>query len=653
MTRHPTTTLDEIFGPGGLLDQHLSHYEFRPSQQTMAEAIAKAIEERQHLCLEAGTGTGKTLAYLIPALASDRRVIISTATKNLQEQLFFRDVPFLQKHLFPEVEVTYMKGRQNYICLKKFEEATRQKALSGELAERQEALSDWIAKTKTGDRAELSWIGDRDPLWQQLDARSETCTGPKCDFFEQCYITRMRQKALESDVIVVNHALLFANLALESDEIGRILPDFSILVLDEAHEVEDAACTYFGKQASSYQIEELCRDFFKAFPEGLYDREVAELEARARVFCDAFPPREGRYPLHFFDRDAGETVDLREGASGAYQRLKTSLQKLYYALQRQSNRPPEGDALIRRLEQLITALEEVFDHHDPNSVYWLERRGRGVFLNLRPIDVSGILQEKLFARTDTTVLTSATLTTNANFEYLKERLGVPEPSELIVPSEFDYTRQAILYLPRDFPEPRAPGYLDRFLEEVEQILSLTEGHAFLLFTSFQQMNRVYEALSGSTSYPLLRQGDRPKSQLLQAFKETPHTVLLATASFWQGVDVQGDSLRAVLIDKLPFQVPTEPVVAARIERLEKQGENSFLRYSVPEAIITLRQGLGRLIRSRQDRGVLAVFDSRLRTRSYGSLFLQSLPNCPVTDNMNSIKRFLSNDAGGREAESPG
>ncbi len=653
MTRHPTTTLDEIFGPGGLLDQHLSHYEFRPSQQTMAEAIAKAIEERQHLCLEAGTGTGKTLAYLIPALASDRRVIISTATKNLQEQLFFRDVPFLQKHLFPEVEVTYMKGRQNYICLKKFEEATRQKALSGELAERQEALSDWIATTKTGDRAELSWIGDRDPLWQQLDARSETCTGPKCDFFEQCHITRMRQKALESDVIVVNHALLFANLALESDEIGRILPDFSILVLDEAHEVEDAACTYFGKQASSYQIEELCRDFFKAFPEGLYDRELAELEARARVFCDAFPPQEGRYPLNFFDRDAGETVDLREGASAAYQRLKTTLQKLYYALQRQSNRPPEADALIRRLEQLTTSLEEVFEHHDPNSVYWLERRGRGVFLNLRPIDVSGILQEKLFARTDTTVLTSATLTTNANFEYLKERLGVPEPSELIVPSEFDYTRQAILYLPRDFPEPRAPGYLDRFLEEVEQILSLTEGHAFLLFTSFQQMNRVYEALSGSTSYPLLRQGDRPKSQLLQAFKETPHTVLLATASFWQGVDVQGDSLRAVLIDKLPFQVPTEPVVAARIERLEKQGENSFLRYSVPEAIITLRQGLGRLIRSRQDRGVLAVFDSRLRTRSYGSLFLQSLPNCPVTDNINSIKRFLSNDAGGRDAESPG
>ena len=618
----------------------------------MAEAIAHAIGERHHLCLEAGTGTGKTLAYLIPALANDRRVIISTATKNLQEQLFLRDIPFLQKHLFPEVKVTYMKGRQNYLCLKKFEEATRQKALSGELAERQKALSDWISTTETGDRAELDWISDRDPLWQQLDARSETCTGQKCDFFEQCHITRMRQKALESDVIVVNHALLFANLALESDEIGRILPDFSILVLDEAHEVEDAACTYFGKQASSYQIEELCRDFLKTFQDGLYDRDVGELETRARVFCDAFPPQEGRYPLTFFDRDAGETIDLREGASSAYQRLKASLQKLYYALQRQGHRPPEADALIRRLEQLITCLEEVFDHHDPNSVYWLERRGRGVFLNLRPIDVSAILQETLFARTDTTILTSATLTTNANFEYLKERLGVPEPTELMVPSEFDYSQQAILYLPRGFPEPRAPHYLDRLLEEVCQILSLTEGHAFLLFTSFQQMNRVYEALSETTSYPLLLQGDRPKSQLLQAFKETPHAVLLATASFWQGVDVQGDALRAVLIDKLPFQVPTEPVVAARIERLEKQGVNSFLRYSVPEAIITLRQGLGRLIRSRQDRGVLAIFDSRLRTRSYGPLFLQSLPNCPVTDNMNLIKQFLSNAAEGPDTESP-
>ena len=652
MTQHQTTNLDEIFGPEGLLHQHLSHYEFRPSQQTMAEAIARAIEERHHLCLEAGTGTGKTLAYLIPALASDRRVIISTATKNLQEQLFLRDIPFLRKHLFPEVEVTYMKGRQNYICLKKFEEATRQKALSGELAERQEALSDWIAKTETGDRAELSWISDRDPLWQQLDARSETCTGQKCDFFEQCPITRMRQKALESDVIVVNHALLFANLALESDEIGRILPDFSILVLDEAHEVEDAACTYFGKQASSYQIEELCRDFLKTFKDGLYDREVGELETRSRILCDAFPAQEGRYPLSFFDRDAGEAVDLREGASAAYQRLKATLQKLYFSLQRQGHRPPEADALIRRLEQLLTSLEEVFDKHDPNSVYWLERRGRGVFLNLRPIDVSSILQENLFARTDTTILTSATLTTNSNFEYLKERLGVPEPTELIVPSEFDFSQQAILYLPRDFPEPRAPHYLDQFLEEVGQILSMTEGHAFLLFTSFQQMNRVYEALSKTTAYPWLRQGDRPKSQLLQAFKETPHAVLLATSSFWQGVDVQGDSLRAVVIDKLPFQVPTEPVVAARIERLEKQGVNSFLRYSVPEAIITLRQGLGRLIRSRQDRGVLAIFDSRLRTRSYGQLFLQSLPNCPVTDNMNVIEQFLSKGAGDLGADSP-
>ena len=636
--------LDGIFEPGGLLQQHLSHYEFRPSQLQMAEAVVRAIEELQHLCLEAGTGTGKTLAYLIPALASDRRVIISTATKNLQEQLFFRDLPFLQEHLFQKVRVTYMKGRQNYICLKKFEEASRQKALAGELAARQQALSDWIAETETGDRAELDWISDQDPLWRQLDARSETCVGQKCDFFEQCPITRMRQRALESDIIIVNHALLFANLALESDEIGRILPEFSILVLDEAHEVEAAACTYFGKRTSSYQIEELCRDLLKVYSDGLYDREVADLESRTRSFCDAFPAQEGRHPFNFFDRDVGETLDLREEAAAPYQHLKAGLHRLYHSLHRQSPRPAEGDALIRRLEQLIFGLEEVFEQYDPNSVYWLERRGRGVFVNLSPIDVSDILQEKVFARTDTTVLTSATLSTNGNFEYLKERLGVPEPIELIVPSEFDYLRQAILYLPGAFPEPRSPLYLDRLLEEVRQILSLTEGHAFLLFTSFQQMNRIYEALLETSMYPLLRQGDAPKNQLLETFKQTPNAVLLATSSFWQGVDVQGDALRAVIIDKLPFLVPTEPVVAARMKRLEKQGINSFLRYSVPQAIIALRQGLGRLIRSRQDRGILAIFDSRLRTRSYGQLFLESLPNCPVTDNMASVKEFLSNGA---------
>ena len=640
-------TLAEIFGPEGVLASCLPSYEYRSSQLEMAEAVLEAIQNQHHLCVEAGTGTGKTLAYLIPALFSRKRVIVSTATKNLQEQLFFKDIPFIRKYLFPQLSVTYMKGRQNYLCLKKYYEgvpANPQEMVPGAGRDPWDLLSDWIAQTQSGDRAELSWIRDDDPMWRTLDARSETCLGQKCSYFDQCYITRMRQKALESDIIVVNHALFFSHLALQVDEMGQLLPDYAVLILDEAHEVEEIASHHFGKQVSNYQLEELGRGLQQVFSESPgWAQDWVGLQKHAATFFASFPGPEGRYSLNFFREAGGALVDLRQERLEDFHRLRRTLKALYHHLHRQTEPPDEAEALGRRLERFIGILDEIFQLDNAENVCWFEKRGRGVFLYIAPIDMAPILRETLFARAETAILTSATLTAENNFDYIRERLGIPEPREVIVPGEFDYSQQAILYIPQAWPEPRSPEYLLRTLHKIQEILTITDGHAFLLFTSFHQMNQMHRALLKRVSYPLLRQGDMPKNQLLETFKKTPRTVLCATSSFWQGVDVQGDALRAVVIDKLPFSVPTEPVVAARVHRLEQQGENSFLRYTVPEAIITLRQGLGRLIRSRQDRGILAIFDSRLRTRSYGRLFLKSLPNCPVSDKIDDIKKFFDKE----------
>ncbi len=634
-------TLEEIFRPGGILASRLPSYEYRSSQLAMARAVLRVIKERRHLCVEAGTGTGKTLAYLIPALFSRKRVVVSTATRNLQEQIFLKDLPFIRRHLFPKLSVTYMKGRQNYLCLQKFYSQDPQGLVPGAGQEDWEAISKWIDQTETGDRAELDWIGDNDPLWKTLDARSESCLGQRCPLFAKCFVTRMRQRAVESDIIIVNHALLFAHLALQSDEIGAVLPDFSVLILDEAHEVEDVACQHLGRQFSNYQVDEYCRDFQRIFAGDLdYDQQLARLEEKAATFFSGLPGTEGRYSLNFYRTPGHERLDLREELQDRFSGFQDACRVLYHELGRHQERPPESDALVRRLEEMWESLERIFVTDNGDEVFWFEKRGRGVFLHVNPIDVAPILRERLFGTADAVILTSATLATAGRFEYVKERLGVPDPDELILPVEFDYPNQALLYVPAAFPEPRSPGYFSRALREIMEILEISEGHAFLLFTSYQQMRRVYEALEEKSRFPLLCQGMRPKSQLLETFKTTPHAVLCATSSFWQGVDVQGDALRAVIIDKLPFLVPTEPIVAARINRLDNRGENSFMRYSVPEAIIALRQGLGRLIRSHQDRGIMAIFDSRLRTRQYGRFFLESLPNCPVTDNIDDLRNFF-------------
>ncbi len=631
-------SLEKIFGPQGWLARNHPCYEYRQGQLEMAEAVESAFQSRQHLIAEAGTGTGKTLAYLVPLIRSGRRVVISTGTKNLQEQVFFKDIPFLKK-LFPKLRATLMKGRQNYLCRQKLYDIEKQPVLSGFVeVELYAQIREWEKRTETGDRAELADLPDTSELWPKIDARRETCTGQKCPEFERCFITWMHQRAAESEIIIVNHHLFFADLALKQMDYASILPDYSVLVFDEAHEVEDVATLYFGVRVSNYRVEELARDTETALRlKGVESAEVrgaiAELRRRSNLFFDLFPSADGR--SCFDDRESFVEVNR-----GPYSGLLNVLLRLETELTRLKDRPEEIVRIAARAAELRVAFELVLESRERNFVFWWERRGRGVFLEASPIDVSGILRERLFDKVETVILTSATLAVGGTFDFLKRRLGIERAKEKILSSHFDYARQALLYTPLHLPDPRDADFARQAADEVITILKATRGRAFVLFTSHQQMREVYERIRGRLRYPMLLQGTSPRTALLDRFRRTPHAVLFATSSFWQGVDVQGPQLSAVIIDRLPFAVPTDPVVAARIRLINEDGGNAFGDYQVPQAVISLKQGFGRLIRSQEDRGVLAILDHRMVRKPYGKTFFESLPSYGRTHSLEEVKAFM-------------
>jgi ATP-dependent DNA helicase DinG len=640
---------ERILGPGGPIAQSHPNYEYRPGQVRMAKAVADAFESRHHLCVEAGTGTGKTLAYLLPAIASRKRVIVSTGTKNLQEQLFFRDVPFLAKALGRPLSVCYLKGRSNYLCLKKLAEFDREGYLfAPQDLEYLPDLRRWAAATDTGDRAELRELPDDVQLWRQLDARRETCTGQKCPDFDACFVTRVRQRALESDIIIVNHHLFFADLALRHGDFGSVLPDYAVVVFDEAHELEDVATQYFGVTVSNFRLDELIRDTQKALAEqseapAFLLQELARLATASTAFFVIFRKAEGRSAME----ELGSGLHVRRGLgqpgrlSEAYRELCAKLAIVGAGF---SNLPAPSDAtdaIARRSREIADDLAAIMEAESNASVYWYECRAKGVYLWASPISVAPLLRERLFPQVESVILTSATLATGGNFDFIRSRLGMDEARELILGSHYDFSRQAILYVPRDIPEPRDSGWLKEACRELEQILEASRGRAFLLFTSYAQMTQVRTELEDRLPYPMLMQGEMSKTGLLDTFRETPNAVLFGTSSFWQGVDVQGEQLSCVVIDKLPFSVPSDPVVAARIRHLNQSGRNAFYEYQIPEAVILLKQGLGRLIRSSSDRGILAVLDKRIVGRSYGRVFLQSLPPAPLTHDIDSVREFFA------------
>src|SRR6201997_1200025 len=673
-------SLPQFFGPGGVLSRTHPAYEFRRGQLQMAQAVEQALEEKRHLIVEAGTGTGKTLAYRVPVIRSGKRVIISTGTKNLQEQLFYKDVPFLEQALSSgqsasdsRLSVCYMKGRNNYLCRKKLYDLTDQPVLSGlDEIEQYRAVAAWEKNTATGDRAELAELPEASLLWHKIDARADACTGQKCSQFERCFITEMRRRAMESDIIIVNHPLFFADLAIklqaEDAPDAGILPEAAAVIFDEAHELEDVAGNYFGISVSNLRVEDLARDVEHSMQHhrmlsASLSGALGNLRDRSQLFFSVLPSGDGRFAFdgrrEFLEENGDEFVALNQ----ALTRLAGELEGL-------PQKPEEIFNFVRRAQEIQMQLGFAMESEDKNTVFWIERRGgrmtreghgfsradrgsererasapevRGrqhVFLQATPIDVAPMLRECLWSKLDCAVLTSATLAVNGGFDYIRQRLGFEHARELVLPSHFDYQSQAVLYVPPDLPDPRTPQFTLKATERIRQLLEITRGRAFVLFTSYAQMNDIYQRLLGEVEFPILKQGDAPKSALLKEFRLTPNAVLFATSSFWQGVDVQGEQLSCVIIDRLPFAVPSDPVVAARVKAIDADGGNAFFQYQVPAAVITLKQGFGRLIRSLHDRGLLVLLDNRILKKQYGRVFVDSLPNYRRTTDLRVVEEFF-------------
>ncbi len=650
--------MEEIFGQGGLIAKYHKDYEHRLGQIQMAEAVLRSFEEKKHLIVEAGTGTGKTLAYLVPAIAAAlgnrKRVIISTGTKNLQEQLMEKDIPFLQKVMPKKFTAAYMKGRSNYACLHKIKKAENQPILEGlDEMDYFDEVRHWSRETETGDRAELVNLPENISFWSRINAKSETCLGQKCPDFEACFITKMRQRADEADIVIVNHHLFFADLNVRGNQYGKVLPDYGAVIFDEAHLIEDIAADYFGFQVSSFQLDELVRDADNLpITDAVATRDMTKIAAKIIGLADQFWIRftqarqnDGRFPLvpnAFAQKNSSGEVEVTS-LGEAYFALDNALERLETAVDVYAEELTEAEAMLKRVRQTRFDLDFICTQSEKNYVYWLEKRGRGMFLRASPIDVSSLLQEKLFDKTETVVLTSATLSTNGKFNFIKDRLGLDDAktSTLLAPSGFNYEKQAIIYIPKAMPDPRSAEFTQHAANEIIKLLQISNGRAFVLSTSNFGMNALYELVSMRVNYPCLVQGSMSKAGLLDRFRKTSNAVLFATSSFWQGVDVRGEQLSCVIIDKLPFAVPSDPIVAARTKFIDDNGGKSFFDYSVPQAVITLKQGIGRLIRSKTDKGVIALLDTRLRTKSYGRDFLNSLPRTRITSELKDVANIFN------------
>jgi ATP-dependent DNA helicase DinG len=688
----------EVFGVDGALSRTVPDFEPRHGQAEMAAAVADAFEHGGVLLAEAGTGTGKTLAYLVPAILSRQRVLISTGTKNLQEQIYFKDIPALRDALAIPFTATCMKGRANYLCLHRLDHVGGGNRLGTAPAARADgdmssgaaqaaggetprALVDvflpivraWATHTETGDRAELEELPEDLPFWNDVSATADTCLGSECARYDDCFVTRMRQRASASDIVIVNHHLLCADAAVRQSAYGEVIPACSHVILDEAHQLEDVATQYFGFSISSHRVEELARDLERLVAAGPVNERCAtsargpneraganmandigtavdRLREHARTFFAevAFAHRRddrlrGEERVRATVATLAHAADAAAHLTGALDLVESTLALLRLPKaddEEASSASEDISSHMRRTGELRDELRFLLRAGDPAYVYYVEFRGRGVFLRASPIDVSAIVRDLLLDRMRTTVLTSATLTVDGRFDYLRGRLGIGEAAELRLPSEFDFAGQAILYLPPWMPDPQASDFAMAVGREVVEILRRTEGRAFVLFTSYAMLRAVQGIAELALDYPILVQGTAPRTALLTQFRETPHSVLLATSSFWQGVDVIGDALSCVIVDKLPFASPSDPITAARIDRIRATGGDPFGEYQVPLAILTLQQGLGRLIRHRRDRGVLSVLDPRLRTRGYGRRFIASLPPAPIVHDLERIGEFF-------------
>jgi ATP-dependent DNA helicase DinG len=616
-------------------------YEPRPSQAEMAAEVFATLRQGGVSIIEAGTGTGKTLAYLVPVLTAGKRVVISTGTKNLQEQLYFTDIPFLKK-LGGDFRAAVMKGRNNYLCLRKIKQYRAQPHLRGmEEVDSFQHVDSWHTSTKTGDFQEISALPEGTGLLRRLSCAADNCIGRKCPDYADCWLVKAREKAAKADILVVNHHLLFADMAVKEGGFGSVLPEYDYVIFDEAHEIENVATSYFGREVSNWQFEELLRDTISELATEKLDKPELE-KAAVKI---------GDNAQRFF---AGLQIDgdrqrLRASSFSSqedkFQALYESLESFESAISNEKQLPESIFLLARRAVDMRLTLQQIVDAADPGFVFWCERRGKGVFLRASPIDVSSIVRTAVFEQNEATVMVSATLTVQGEFDYIRKRLGATEATQKKLGSPYDYKSQTRLYIPKRFPLPNSRDFPHHVTEEVLRLLEITNGRAFILFTSMKNLNQVYGLLRERSPYPLFVQGTTSKRALLEGYLAEENPVLLASYSFWQGVDVKGEKLSQVIIDKLPFAVPDDPLMSARIDRIKQEGGNAFYQLQVPHAALMLKQGLGRLIRSASDKGIMAVLDNRLINKQYGNIILNSLYDSPLLQDLQSLDMWWQEKLG--------
>ncbi|MBW1787892.1 MAG: ATP-dependent DNA helicase [Deltaproteobacteria bacterium] len=636
-------TVQDILGPKGRLARSLEGFEPRPTQLRMALLLEESLMQGLPAIVEAGTGTGKTFGYLVPVILTGKKAVISTGTKNLQEQIFFKDLPLLKKAAGLRVDAVMMKGRRNYLCLHKFHQYFSQQSLLPKPAEGiRGRMEKWLKKTRFADRSELPWLADDDVLWDAMSASSEQCLGADCGFLEDCFLSKLRARAARSRIIIVNHHLFFADMKVKKGGFGEIIPRFQAAIFDEAHALEETATFYLGESMSTNQINELAADF-QAYMKGRGKKKNKGMRAR----LESLRASSETLAALFRDRVEKGRVDLdtltavREGPA---REIRRELKQIVKTSDLARKDEPEAQTLLVRAGEIMVLLDEIFRDRGENWLNWYQRRKKSVQFHASPLDISDALKDHLYEKVPTVQLTSATLSTNGNFDYVRGRLGLSEETlEAVYPSEFDFESQTLMYIPEDLPLPSAPDFALHAARRIFDILRRTRGRALVLFTSYHNLNLVHGFLAGNTPYAVYRQGDAPRSSLLEDFKRDVHSVLLATGSFWQGVDVPGEALSCVIVDKLPFDSPGEPLVAARIDAIRAGGGNPFMEYQVPSAIIALKQGLGRLIRNRSDRGILSVLDKRIRTSRYGRFFIDSLPPMPITADAGDIDAFFKRE----------